>query len=151
MLVIENSEPALHAVLEMLASKQSAAKIEGGLADVRDRARIVRLMHDFRPDIFHAAALKHVPLLEQDWEEAVKTNVFGSVNVADAAVAAGAGADHGHGSIAAGVALGSSRAKMYCRRSTGLAGELSRCRGRGRGPTSDRPAPRDRRPAPAGP
>ncbi len=92
-LVIENSEPALHAVLEMLASKQSAAKIEGRLADVRDRARIVRLMHDFRPDIvFHAAALKHVPLLEQDWEEAVKTNVFGSVNVADAAVAAGAGA-----------------------------------------------------------
>jgi FlaA1/EpsC-like NDP-sugar epimerase len=92
-LVIENSEPALHAVLEMLASKQSAAKIEGRLADVRDRARIIRLMHDFRPDIvFHAAALKHVPLLEQDWEEAVKTNVFGSVNVADAAVAAGAGA-----------------------------------------------------------
>jgi FlaA1/EpsC-like NDP-sugar epimerase len=92
-LVIENSEPALHAVLEMLASKQSAAKIEGRLADVRDRARIVRLMRDFRPDIvFHAAALKHVPLLEQDWEEAVKTNVFGSVNVADAAVAAGAGA-----------------------------------------------------------
>ena len=92
-LVIENSEPALHAVLEMLASKQSAAKIEGRLADVRDRARIVRLMHDFRPDIvFHAAALKHVPLLEQDWEEAVKTNVFGSVNVADAAAAAGAGA-----------------------------------------------------------
>ena len=92
-LVIENSEPALHAVLEMLATKQSQAKIEGRLADVRDRARIFRLMNDFRPDIvFHAAALKHVPLLEQDWGEGVKTNVFGSVNVADAAVAAGAAA-----------------------------------------------------------
>jgi FlaA1/EpsC-like NDP-sugar epimerase len=92
-LMIENSEPALHAVLEMLASKQSRAKIEGRLADVRDRARIFRLMNDFRPDIvFHAAALKHVPLLEQEWQEAVKTNVFGSVNVADAAVAAGAAA-----------------------------------------------------------
>jgi FlaA1/EpsC-like NDP-sugar epimerase len=90
-LMIENSEPALHAVLEMLATKQSTAKIEGRLADVRDRARIFRLMNDFRPDIvFHAAALKHVPLLEQEWQEAVKTNVFGSVNVADAAVAAGA-------------------------------------------------------------
>ena len=67
-LVIENSEPALHAVLEMLAAKQSAAAIEGRLADIRDRARIFRLMADFRPDIvFHAAALKHVPLLEQDW------------------------------------------------------------------------------------
>ena len=92
-LVIENSEPALHAVLEMLATKQSAAKIEGRLADVRDRTRIFRLMNDFRPDIvFHAAALKHVPLLERDWGEGVKTNVFGSVNVADAAVAAGANA-----------------------------------------------------------
>jgi O-antigen biosynthesis protein WbqV len=92
-LVIENSEPALHAVLETLAAKSSSASIEGRLADVRDRSRIFRLMADFRPDIvFHAAALKHVPLLERDWGEGVKTNVFGSVNVADAAVAAGAAA-----------------------------------------------------------
>ncbi len=50
-------------------------------------------MTDFKPDIvFHAAALKHVPLLESNWEEGVKTNVFGSVNVADAAAAAGAAA-----------------------------------------------------------
>jgi FlaA1/EpsC-like NDP-sugar epimerase len=92
-LVIENSEPALHAVLEMLATKQAGARIEGRLADVRDRARILRLMSDFKPEIvFHAAALKHVPLLEQDWGEGVKTNVFGSVNVADAAAAAGAAA-----------------------------------------------------------
>jgi FlaA1/EpsC-like NDP-sugar epimerase len=90
-LVIENSEPALHAVLEMLAVKHPRATIEGRLADVRDRSRIFRLMNDFRPDmVFHAAALKHVPLLERDWGEGVKTNVFGSVNVADAAVAAGA-------------------------------------------------------------
>jgi FlaA1/EpsC-like NDP-sugar epimerase len=92
-LVIENSEPALHAVLETLAAKRSAAKIDGRLADVRDRARVFRLAAEFRPDIvFHAAALKHVPLLERDWEEGVKTNVFGTVNVADAAGAAGAAA-----------------------------------------------------------
>jgi FlaA1/EpsC-like NDP-sugar epimerase len=92
-LVIENSEPALHAVLEMLATKAAGARIEGRLADVRDRARILRLIGDFQPDIvFHAAALKHVPLLERDWGEGVKTNVFGSVNVADAAAAAGAAA-----------------------------------------------------------
>jgi FlaA1/EpsC-like NDP-sugar epimerase len=93
LLVIENSEPALHAVLETLATKPVGARIEGRLADVRDRPRIQRLVSDFRPDIvFHAAALKHVPLLEQDWGEGVKTNVFGSVNVADAAAAAGAAA-----------------------------------------------------------
>jgi FlaA1/EpsC-like NDP-sugar epimerase len=92
-LVIENSEPALHAVLEVLATKQSTAVIEGRLADVRDRDRIFRLMREFRPEIvFHAAALKHVPLLERDWDEGVKTNVFGSVNVADAAAAFGAAA-----------------------------------------------------------
>ena len=91
LLVIENSEPALHAVLEVLATKRSRATIDGRIADVRDRERIFRLMADFRPDIvFHAAALKHVPLLERDWDEGVKTNVFGSVNVADAAAAAGA-------------------------------------------------------------
>jgi FlaA1/EpsC-like NDP-sugar epimerase len=92
-LVIENSEPALHAVLEVLATKQSNAAIEGRLADVRDRDRIFRLMAEFRPQmVFHAAALKHVPLLERDWDEGVKTNVFGSVNVADAAAAVGAAA-----------------------------------------------------------
>jgi FlaA1/EpsC-like NDP-sugar epimerase len=92
-LVIENSEPALHAVLEALAIKQANAAIEGRLADVRDRARITKLIGEFKPDIvFHAAALKHVPLLERDWEEGVKTNVFGSVNVADAAATAGASA-----------------------------------------------------------
>ena len=48
-------------------------------------------MNEFKPDIvFHAAALKHVPILERDWSEGVKTNIFGSVNVADAAQAAGA-------------------------------------------------------------
>jgi O-antigen biosynthesis protein WbqV len=51
----------------------------------------MRLVKDFKPDIlFHAAALKHVPILERDWDEGVKTNVFGSVNAADAALAGGA-------------------------------------------------------------
>src|SRR5207302_185077 len=91
LLVIENSEPALHAALEALAAKKSGAAIDGRIADIRDRERVMRLVRDFKPDIvFHAAALKHVPILERDWDEGVKTNVFGSVNVADAALAAGA-------------------------------------------------------------
>jgi FlaA1/EpsC-like NDP-sugar epimerase len=93
LLVIENSEPALHNVLEQLQAKQAPARIDGRIADIRDRARVMRLVGDFKPDIvFHAAALKHVPLLERDWDEGIKTNVFGSLNVADAAVAAGASA-----------------------------------------------------------
>ena len=91
LLVIENSEPALYAVTEALAAHRSGALIEGRIADIRDRERIVRLMSEFKPDIvFHAAALKHVPILERDWSEGVKTNIFGSINVADAALAAGA-------------------------------------------------------------
>jgi len=78
-------------VLETLAGKKSGTVIDGRIADIRDRDRILRLVKDFRPEIiFHAAALKHVPLLERDWDEGIKTNVFGSVNVADAALAVGA-------------------------------------------------------------
>jgi O-antigen biosynthesis protein WbqV len=93
LMVLENSEPALHAVVESLAAKQLHTQIDGHIADVRDRKRIFRMLKEFKPDVvFHAAALKHVPYLERDWGEGVKTNVFGSVNVADAAIAAGAAA-----------------------------------------------------------
>jgi FlaA1/EpsC-like NDP-sugar epimerase len=86
LLVIENSEPALHAVLEQLTVKSSATIVDGRIADIRDRERIFNLIAEAKPNlVFHAAALKHVPLLERDWQEGIKTNVFGSVNVADAA------------------------------------------------------------------
>jgi FlaA1/EpsC-like NDP-sugar epimerase len=93
LLIIENSEPALYAITESLTSQATSAVIDGRIADIRDRERIQQLMNEFRPDIvFHAAALKHVPILERDWSEGVKTNIFGTVNVADAALAAGAAA-----------------------------------------------------------
>ncbi|MFD2182364.1 polysaccharide biosynthesis protein [Rhodoplanes azumiensis] len=91
LLVIESSELALHDVMDALRAKGSDASIEGRIADIRDRTRIDRLFAEFEPDlVFHAAALKHVPILERDWDEGVKTNVIGSVNVADAAVRVGA-------------------------------------------------------------
>ena len=93
LLIIENSEPALYAVTESLTAQATPAAIDGRIADIRDRDRIQQLMREFKPDIvFHAAALKHVPILERDWSEGVKTNIFGTVNVADAALAAGAAA-----------------------------------------------------------
>ncbi|MEY9292602.1 FlaA1/EpsC-like NDP-sugar epimerase [Bradyrhizobium ottawaense] len=91
LLIIENSEPALYAISEALAALRCTALVETRIADVRDREHIMRLMAAFKPDlVFHAAALKHVPILERDCSEGVKTNIFGSINVADAAVAAGA-------------------------------------------------------------
>jgi FlaA1/EpsC-like NDP-sugar epimerase len=93
LLVIDNSEPALRAAMESLASRATSATIEGRIANVRDRNRILQLMNEFKPNIvFHAGALKHVPILERDWSEAVKTNIFGSINVADAALHSGAAA-----------------------------------------------------------
>jgi FlaA1/EpsC-like NDP-sugar epimerase len=91
LLVLDNSEPALHGILEKPALIEGETRFDGVIADVRDRDRIRAVAEAFRPDvIFHAAALKHVPYLERDWAEGVRTNVFGSVNVADAGIAAGA-------------------------------------------------------------
>jgi FlaA1/EpsC-like NDP-sugar epimerase len=129
LLVVEHSEPALHAVLETLKAKQSSTEILGRIADVRDRQRVTSLITQFKPDIvFHAAALKHVPMLERDWDEGIKTNVFGSINVADAAAAAGASAmvmistDKAIEPVSV---LGATKrlAEMYCQ---ALDGELSR-------------------------
>lgn len=91
LLIIENSEPALRAALDRLETLSTAAIIDGRIADVRDRNRMFRLITEFRPDlVFHAAALKHIQLVEREWAEGVRTNVFGSINVADAAAASGA-------------------------------------------------------------
>ena len=60
------------------------------LADIRDADRMHEVMKSVRPEIvFHAAALKHLPLLEMYPDEAVKTNILGTLNVLEASRAAG--------------------------------------------------------------
>jgi O-antigen biosynthesis protein WbqV len=62
------------------------------LADIRDEARMRRLLAEIRPElVFHAAALKHVPMVENDPLEGLLTNALGTRVVADAARAAGCG------------------------------------------------------------
>jgi O-antigen biosynthesis protein WbqV len=130
----------LHAVLEQLTVKSSDTIIDGRIADIRDRDRIFKLIADCKPDlVFHAAALKHVPLLERDWEEGIKTNVFGSVNVADAARSAGAEAmvmistDKAIDPVSV---LGATKrlAEMYCQALDGDGNGTNRTNG-GRSPT----------------
>ncbi|KQP51926.1 capsular biosynthesis protein [Methylobacterium sp. Leaf399] len=90
-LVVESSEPALHGVLNQPALQDAQAEVSGALADIRDGTRLREVFAAFRPDyVFHAAALKQVPYLERDWTEGIKTNVFGSINVAEATLATGA-------------------------------------------------------------
>ncbi|ALJ19097.1 polysaccharide biosynthesis protein [Microbacterium sp. No. 7] len=62
------------------------------LADIRDADALQRIFADRRPEVvFHAAALKHLPMLEQYPDEAWKTNVLGTLNVLQAARAVGVG------------------------------------------------------------
>ncbi|HFD0828296.1 polysaccharide biosynthesis protein [Enterococcus lactis] len=58
------------------------------IADIQDRKKINEIMEQYHPDIvYHAAAHKHVPLMEYNPKEAVKNNIFGTKNVAEAAKA----------------------------------------------------------------
>ncbi|QDQ01309.1 polysaccharide biosynthesis protein [Lysinibacillus fusiformis] len=62
------------------------------IADVQDRDRIFEVVKQYQPDvIYHAAAHKHVPLMEYNPHEAVKNNIFGTKNVAEAAHEFGVG------------------------------------------------------------
>ncbi|WP_280945075.1 polysaccharide biosynthesis protein [Enterococcus faecalis] len=59
------------------------------IADIQDREKINEIMEQYHPDmVYHAAAHKHVPLMEYNPKEAVKNNIFGTKNVAEAAKAA---------------------------------------------------------------
>jgi len=73
-----------------IGSGSRNTKIHAFIADIRLPVRIKTVVGDFKPDIiFHAAAHKHVPLMELNPTEAITNNVFGTKNVVDAAIAAG--------------------------------------------------------------
>ncbi|MDK0859970.1 nucleoside-diphosphate sugar epimerase/dehydratase [Clostridium perfringens] len=56
------------------------------IASVRDKKRLRKIFKEFKPDVvFHAAAHKHVPLMEENSEEAIKNNIVGTLNVAECA------------------------------------------------------------------
>lgn len=60
------------------------------IGDIKDRSKMRRLMKIYRPDfVYHTAAYKHVPLMEENPEEAVKNNIFGTLALAKEAVANG--------------------------------------------------------------
>ena len=76
--------------LYQIGRELAAANPTCVLGDVRDAQLINHIVAEHKPEIvFHAAAIKHVPLSEENPEEAMLTNIFGSKNVADACVAHG--------------------------------------------------------------
>ena len=91
LILFDNSEFLLYAVDGELRERQSGLAIRPLLGDVRDRVRVEAIIAAEQPQIvFHAAALKHVPMVEANPLEGVLTNVVGSRNVAEAARAHGA-------------------------------------------------------------
>ncbi|MDW6020951.1 nucleoside-diphosphate sugar epimerase/dehydratase [Mesorhizobium sp. BAC0120] len=93
LIITDSSEFHLYSLDIELREKFNGLRIETQIVDVRDGARVREVFQRFSPEaIFHAAALKHVPLVEANPLEAIKTNLFGTRNVADAALAAGAAA-----------------------------------------------------------
>jgi FlaA1/EpsC-like NDP-sugar epimerase len=90
LIMLDRDESALHAVQLELEGRALLDSEETVLADIRDRRRVMEVFARARPDIvFHAAALKHLPLLEQWPAEALKTNVLGTIAVLEAAAAYG--------------------------------------------------------------
>lgn len=82
-----------NSIFEAAASLRAAfpgVRLETVIADIRDQSRLAQVFDRIRPAVvFHAAAHKHVPLMEENPEEAITNNVIGTRNVVDAALQAG--------------------------------------------------------------
>jgi FlaA1/EpsC-like NDP-sugar epimerase len=89
LVIIDSSEHNLYIIDQLMREKYPYQDIKAVLADIRDAQAIKAILLQYRPNIvFHAAALKHVPMVEHNPIEGANTNILGTVNVADAAVAA---------------------------------------------------------------
>lgn len=86
LVLLDRAENALFEIDRELSHRWRGADIVPVMADICDARRIEHVFDEHRPEvIFHAAAHKHVPMMEQNPGEAVKNNVFGTKIVADAA------------------------------------------------------------------
>ncbi|MEK0313677.1 polysaccharide biosynthesis protein [Cohnella sp. 56] len=86
LLLLGHGENSIYTIEMELKHKYPGMLFEPIIADIQDRKRIEEVFDTYRPQVvFHAAAHKHVPLMEKNPAEAVKNNVFGTQNVADCA------------------------------------------------------------------
>ena len=86
LLIFDISENNVYSLEFDLSSLYPDLKYTALIGSVRDRARLEYIFDKYRPNVvFHAAAHKHVPLMELNATEAIKNNVFGTLNVAEMA------------------------------------------------------------------
>lgn len=87
LIVFDFHENGLFYIQNELLEKYDKSKFEIRLGSIRDRKRVNEIFETYQPEVvFHAAAHKHVPMMEINPREAVKNNVFGTINVAQAAI-----------------------------------------------------------------
>jgi len=87
LLLVDQSEFALYAIHEELLEKAPELSIIPLIASVQDYQRIHQIISTWNPNtLYHAAAYKHVPLVEQNMIEGIKNNIFGTMNTAKAAM-----------------------------------------------------------------
>ncbi|MFF5993393.1 nucleoside-diphosphate sugar epimerase/dehydratase [Lysinibacillus sp. KU-BSD001] len=87
-ILLGHGENSIYTIYTELVEKKEHTGVEFVpiIADIQDRERIFEVVQQFQPDvIYHAAAHKHVPLMECNSLEAVKNNIFGTKNMAEAA------------------------------------------------------------------
>ena len=87
LVMLDRDESALHGVQLSIEGQALLSDRNLIVADIRDRERMRSLFRTHRPDVvFHAAALKHLPLLEMHPDEGIKTNVWGTHHILEAAL-----------------------------------------------------------------
>lgn len=91
LLILDQDETGIFNISKEINRKFTELKITSIIADIRDKEKMEKVFSNFRPNvIFHAAAYKHVPLMESQPDEAVKNNIFGTKVVADLSLKHGA-------------------------------------------------------------
>jgi FlaA1/EpsC-like NDP-sugar epimerase len=86
-IILDQAETPLHNLSLEINDLHHKVVLRSVLADVRNREALERVFHKFKPDVvYHAAAYKHVPLMEENPSQAIYTNVLGTKNLADLSV-----------------------------------------------------------------
>ena len=92
LLLVERSEPQLFTIEQELIEGRADEKVIPIIADIGNRDRMDAILRRFRPEvIFHAAAHKHVPMMEAQPAEAIRNNVFGTAQISELAITHGVG------------------------------------------------------------
>ena len=85
-ILLGHGENSIYTILEEMNNLKNNIEYFPIIADIQDRKRIMEVFQEYKPHIvYHAAAHKHVPLMEYNPKEAIKNNIIGTKNIAEAA------------------------------------------------------------------